>query len=66
MQRFFFLGLGLGDFASEMRSEHEELVALLTLDSPAKGIACLSRQILSSRDRILRAVIEDRIDIPLE
>jgi len=66
MQRFFFLGLDLGDFASEMRSEHEELVALLTLDSPAKGIACLSRQILSSRDRILRAVIEDRIDIPLE
>jgi len=66
MQRFFFLGLDLGDFASEMRSEHEELVALLTGGSSDKAIACLSRQIMASRDRILRAVIEERIDLPLE
>jgi DNA-binding GntR family transcriptional regulator len=66
MQRYFFLGLDLGDFASEMRSEHEELVALLTVGSPEEAVACLSRQIASSRDRILRALIEDRVDIPLE
>jgi len=66
MQRFFFLGLDLGDFASEMRSEHEELVALLSGDSPELAIACLNRQIASSRDRILRALIEDRIDLPIE
>jgi DNA-binding GntR family transcriptional regulator len=66
MQRFFFLGLDLGDFASEMRSEHEELVALLSGDNPDEAIACLSRQIASSRDRILRALIHDRIDLPIE
>jgi DNA-binding GntR family transcriptional regulator len=66
MQRFFFLGLDLGDFASEMRSEHEELVALLSGDSPNLAIACLNRQLASSRDRILRALIEDRVDLPIE
>jgi DNA-binding GntR family transcriptional regulator len=66
MQRFFFLGLDLGDFASEMRAEHEELVELLSGDNPQEAIACLSRQIASSRDRILRALISDRIDLPIE
>ena len=65
-QKCFFLGLDLGDFASEMRSEHEELVALLSNDSPDEVIVCLSRQIQSSRDRILRALIDDRIDLPIE
>lgn len=66
MQRFFFLGLDLGDFASEMRAEHEELVALLEDGDAGEVTACLKRQIESSRDRILRALIEDRVDIPLE
>jgi DNA-binding GntR family transcriptional regulator len=66
MQRFFFLGLDLGDFAAEMRSEHEELVTLLQRDAPDEAVACVRRQIQSSRDRILRAVIDDRIDLPLE
>ena len=66
MQRFFFLGLDLGDFATEMRSEHEELIALLSSGSPDDAAACLSRQIFSSRDRILRALIEDRMDLPIE
>ena len=66
MQRFFFLGLDLGDFASEMRSEHEELIALLAGDEPRQAVACLSRQIASSRDRILRALIEEKIDLPIE
>jgi DNA-binding GntR family transcriptional regulator len=66
MQRFFFLGLDLGDFASEMRSEHEELVALLAGDDPGQAVASLSRQIVSSRDRILRALIEEKLDLPIE
>jgi DNA-binding GntR family transcriptional regulator len=66
MQRFFYLGLDLGDFASEMRAEHEELVALLSGNNPDEATECLRRQITSSRDRILRALIEDRIDLPIE
>jgi DNA-binding GntR family transcriptional regulator len=49
-----------------MRAEHEELVSLLADGNAGEVTACLNTQILSSRDRILRAVIEDRIDLPLE
>jgi DNA-binding GntR family transcriptional regulator len=66
MQRYFYLGLDLGDFASEMRAEHEELVALLSSENPDRAVQCLRRQITSSRDRILRALIEDRVDLPIE
>lgn len=66
MQRFFLLGLDLGDFAAEMRSEHEELVRLLQLGDFEAAIACLRGQLLASRERILRALIGDRIDLPLE
>jgi len=66
MQRFFFLGLDLGDFATEMRSEHEELVRLLQRGTAEGAVDCLRQQIRRSRDRILRALIDDRIDIPLE
>ncbi len=66
MQRFFFLGLDLGDFGAEMRSEHEELVALLQQGRTAAAVACLRGQIRSSRDRILRALIDQRFDLPLE
>jgi DNA-binding GntR family transcriptional regulator len=66
MQRFFFLGLDLGDFASEMRTEHEELVRLLQLGNDGEAANCLRRQIRASRDRILRALIDDRIDLPLK
>jgi DNA-binding GntR family transcriptional regulator len=66
MQRFFFLGLDLGDFAAEMRSEHEELVRVLQQGTVEGAVDCLRQQIRRSRDRILRALIDDRIDIPLE
>lgn len=66
MQRFFFLGLDLGDFAAEMRSEHEQLIELLWQKNPEEVVACVREQIQSSRDRILRALIDDRIDLPLE
>jgi DNA-binding GntR family transcriptional regulator len=66
MQRYFFLGLDLGDFASEMRLEHEELIDLLKRDDPQRAVECLEQQIELSRRRILRALIEDRVDLPLE
>ena len=66
MQRFFMLGLDLGDFAAEMRGEHEQLVAMLQAGAVDDAVACLQRQILASRDRILRALINGRIDLPLE
>jgi len=66
MQRFFFLGLDLGDFAAEMRGEHEELVGLLQRGRSTEAVACLRGQIESSRDRIFRALVDDRIDLPLE
>jgi DNA-binding GntR family transcriptional regulator len=66
MQRFFFLGLDLGDFATEMRSEHEELVRHLQRGKVEETVACLRQQIHTSRDRILRALIDGRIDIPLD
>jgi DNA-binding GntR family transcriptional regulator len=66
MQRFFFLGLDLGDFGAEMRGEHEELIAHLQHGRTAAAIDCLRGQIRSSRDRILRALIDQRFDLPLE
>jgi DNA-binding GntR family transcriptional regulator len=66
MQRFFFLGLESGDYAAEMRGEHEELVALLKAGRASEAVDCLRCQIASSRDRILGALINDRIDLPLE
>lgn len=66
MQRYFFLGLDLGDFATEMRSEHEELLKLLQPESADAAATCLRLQIRNSRDRIMRALIDDRIDLPLE
>jgi DNA-binding GntR family transcriptional regulator len=66
MQRFFFLGLDLDDFASEMRNEHEVLVALIREGSSTEVIECLGSQIKFSRDRVLRAVANRGINLPLE
>lgn len=66
MQRFFLLGLDLGDFAAEMRGEHEELVERLERGDVTTAAACLERQILASRDRILSALMTEGFDLPLE
>jgi len=65
MQRYFFLGLDLGDFASEMRSEHEELTALIRRRAREEAAACVRDQIARSRERILRALVKGHPDIPL-
>lgn len=66
MQRFFLLGLDLGDFASEMRGEHEELVALLKQGAADRAADCLRDQIRASRRRIVGALMDDRFNLPLE
>lgn len=66
MQRFFFLGLDLGDFAAEMREEHEHLLELLSAGDSNKARICIQEQITASRERILRALVRDRLDLPLE
>jgi len=66
MQRFFFLGLDLGDYGAEMREEHECLVGALRRRDAAVAVDCLRRQIGRSRDRIVTALLDGRSDIPLE
>jgi DNA-binding GntR family transcriptional regulator len=66
MQRFFFLGLDLGDYGGEMRGEHEELVSLMQGGDKDRALECVRGQIVASRDRILRALMDDGIDIPVE
>ena len=66
MQRFFFLGLDLGDYGAEMRDEHECLLGALRLRDAAGAHDCLSRQIRRSHDRIVRALLDDRIDLPVK
>jgi DNA-binding GntR family transcriptional regulator len=64
MQRFFFLGLDLGDYGAEMRGEHECLVAALRRRDLAGAVGCVQRQIASSRDRVVRALLDNRFDLP--
>jgi len=66
MQRFFFLGLDLGDFGSEMRGEHELLVRHIRGRDAAAAAACADEQITSSYERIRRALAAaDNIEIPI-
>jgi DNA-binding GntR family transcriptional regulator len=66
MQRFFFLGLDLGDYGPEMRNEHQQLVSLLRTGDTAGVIDCMTSQIRRSRDRILQALIEGNMTVPFE
>lgn len=66
MQRFFYLGLDLGDFGPEMRSEHELLVRYMISRDAAAAAACTEEQITSSYERIRRALAAaDNIEIPI-
>jgi DNA-binding GntR family transcriptional regulator len=65
MQRFFFLGLDLGDYGGEMRSEHEELVELLVARNRREAVACMRDQLAASRERVLRAVLQGRVELPI-
>lgn len=63
MQRFFYLGLDLGDFGAEMREEHEALTAALAARDGPGAANCVREQIERSRDRILKALFKERADL---
>ena len=66
MQRFFYLGLDLGDFGPEMRNEHELLVRHMRRRDVEAAAACAEEQITSSYERIRRALAAaDDIEIPI-
>lgn len=66
MQRFFFLGLDLGDFGKEMRDEHEQLVELICTRAREQASQSTRDQISRSKERIMRALVEGRFDIPFK
>ena len=66
MQRYFFLGLDLGDYGAEMREEHERLCAALLARSVEDAVGCVREQIERSRERILTKLLKDRADMPIE
>jgi DNA-binding GntR family transcriptional regulator len=66
MQRYFFLGLGLGEFGPEMREEHENLTALIRSGSRDEARDCLREQIERSRRRIIAKLVTDGADVALE
>jgi DNA-binding GntR family transcriptional regulator len=66
MQRFFFLGLDLGDFGAEMRTEHELLVTHMQRRDAEAASSCAEQQINASYERIRRALAAaDTVEIPL-
>ncbi|MCU0724965.1 MAG: GntR family transcriptional regulator [Planctomycetes bacterium] len=65
MQRYFFLGLDLGDFGREMREEHERLNLALRRRSRTGAVKCIREQIESSRRRILDRLLAGGADLPL-
>ena len=66
MQRYFFLGLDLGDYGAEMRTEHEQLTRAIQEGSPERAVRCVQQQIDESRERILTALMTEVPDLPIE
>jgi len=61
MERLFHLGLRLRDSSQEMVQEHHEVVDALE-NNDIKGVReAVTRQILTSRDRILEAILQGDI-----
>lgn len=65
MQRFFFLGLDLGDFGPEMREEHQILTHAIRAGAKQNAIDYLRRQIERSRERILKALVTQRTEVTI-
>jgi DNA-binding GntR family transcriptional regulator len=62
MERLFYLGLRLRDSGAEMKHEHQEVVAALENGDVDRVREAITRQVLTSRDRILEAIMQG--DIP--
>ncbi len=61
MDRLFHLGLRLRDSSEEMKQEHQEVVAALEIGDVEGAKDTIGRQIMSSRDRILEAIMQGDI-----
>ena len=61
MDRLFHLGLRLRDSSDEMRQEHQEVVAALETGDVEEIREAIARQIITSRDRILEAIMQGEI-----
>ena len=61
MERLFYLGLRLRDSGEEMKHEHQEVVAALENGDVERVRDAITRQVLTSRDRILEAIMHGNI-----
>lgn len=61
MERLFHLGLRLRDSSQEMVHEHQEVVTALEKGDVAGARKAVTEQIMSSRDRILEAIMQGDI-----
>ena len=61
MDRLFHLGLRLRDSGEEMKQEHQEVVAALEIGDVEGVRDAITRQIITSRDRILEAIMQGDI-----
>jgi len=61
MDRLFHLGLRLRDSGEEMKQEHQEVVAALETGDVEGVRNAITRQIITSRDRILEAIMQGDI-----
>ncbi len=61
MDRLFHLGLRLRDSSEEMKREHQEVVAALEAGDVDGVRDAITRQVMTSRDRILEAILQGDI-----
>ncbi len=61
MDRLFHLGLRLRDSSDEMKREHREVVAALETGDIEGVRNAITRQVMTSRDRILEAILQGDI-----
>jgi DNA-binding GntR family transcriptional regulator len=61
MERLFHLGLRVGDYSTEMREEHQGLVAAIEEGDLDHALKSIENQVLTSKKRILEAIISGEV-----
>ena len=61
MDRLFHLGLRLRDSAGEMVEEHREVVAALEVGDIERLKNSIVRQVTTSRERVMEAILQGQI-----
>jgi len=61
MERLFHLGLHVGDYSTEMVTEHQDLVAAIEKGNLDDALASIEEQVLSSKKRILEAIMNGEL-----